>query len=243
MSTVDYVKNIVKKNNIQRQPPPTVTTTPIIRDPMEKMASIIGIKNINWSEVRQHHNNNFAMKSNDGHEALAKSGVYAEARIRHAAILITATLKIDEERLSTICEAWSAKNTKSNILWIKADRVTIELICNMRNKFSGNPGISLKEYTSREFVELKNQVDVNAVLFKAFDHKFWTRITPGPQGTWDYKIKVSHVNDRIFKEVSYTSFMKIPDCSYDDLRTPSSTVKGNKRALSFAQTTRTQIHI
>ena len=67
MSTVDYVKNIVKKNNFQRPPPPKVTVTPVIRDPMEKMASIIGIKNINWSEVRQHHSKNFAMKSNDGH--------------------------------------------------------------------------------------------------------------------------------------------------------------------------------
>ena len=98
MSTVDYVKNIVKKNNFQRPTPPKVTVTPVICDPMEKMASIIGIKNINWSEVRQHHSNNFAMKSNDGHEALAKSGVNAEARIRHAAILIIVTLKIEEEK-------------------------------------------------------------------------------------------------------------------------------------------------
>ena len=61
---------------------------------MEKMASIIGIKNINWCDVRQHHNNNFAMKANDGYEASAKSSVYAEARIRHAAVLIHTTLKI-----------------------------------------------------------------------------------------------------------------------------------------------------
>ena len=60
------------------------------------------------------------MKANDGFEAFAKNSSYAAARIRDVAILIHATLKIDMEKQSTIVEAWSATNFKSNILWIKA---------------------------------------------------------------------------------------------------------------------------
>ena len=99
------------------------------------MASVIGIKNIRWCDIRNHHDNHIAIKVNNRSDAIAKSGVYTEARIRHAAVLIHATLKIGLERLSPIVEAWSAKNTKSNILWIKADRATIELIRNTRNLF------------------------------------------------------------------------------------------------------------
>ena len=88
---------------------------------------------------------------------------------------------------------------------------------------------------SRDFVNLMNEIDSKADLFRAYDHRFWTRITPGKQGTREYKIEVSHLNDRVFKEVSYSSFMKIPNCEFDDLTTPSSTWKGSKRVKEFTQ--------
>ena len=50
------------------------------------------------------------MKANNGYKAIAKCGVYYEARIRHTDVLIHATLKIQPERLSPIVEAWSAKS-------------------------------------------------------------------------------------------------------------------------------------
>ena len=114
-----------------------------IRNPMEKMASIIGIKNIRWCDIKAHHDNDVTMSINDDYKAVAKNRVYPAARIRHTPLLLHATLKINAEKLNTISEAWSAKNFKSNILWIKADRETIELIRDTRNAWIGNPGISL----------------------------------------------------------------------------------------------------
>ena len=67
LATTDYVKTVVQKNNIRSEPTQQPNSRPEICNPMEKMASIIGIKNINWCDVRQHHNNNFAMKANDGY--------------------------------------------------------------------------------------------------------------------------------------------------------------------------------
>ena len=62
----------------------------------------------------------------------------------------------------------------------------------------------------------------------------WTRITPGKKRSREYKIEVSHREDKEFREVSWKYFMKIPDCSYEDLKTPSSLKKDNgKRAIDF----------
>ena len=121
-------------------------------DLMEKMASLIGIKNIRWCDIKSHNDNNIAMKVKDGYEAVNKSGVYSEARIRQAAVLIHTTLKIDPERLSTIVVAWSATNCGSTILWIQADSQTIYLIRKARNNLKGNPGMNFKEYTSQNFL-------------------------------------------------------------------------------------------
>ena len=126
------------------------------------MASIIGIKNIKWCDIKAHHINNIARSANDGYVAVTKNNVYAAARIRHTAVLIHSTLKIIDEKLNTITEAWSATVFKSNILGIKTDRQTINLIRKTRKDWIGNPGFNFKEYTSRDFVELRNKVDAKA---------------------------------------------------------------------------------
>ena len=60
LKTTEYVKTLAIKNNIRSEPTHQQAAKPKIRDPMEKMASIIGIKNIKWCDVRQHHENTFA---------------------------------------------------------------------------------------------------------------------------------------------------------------------------------------
>ena len=119
-------------------------------------------------------------------------------------------------------------------MWIKADRETIDLIRDTRNNYTEeNPGISLKEFTSKEFVNLKNSVDQKANLFRQYDKKIWTRISPGKSGTQEYKIEISHKHAQIWREISFKTFMEIPDCSYADLYAPPSASKDNKRKLDF----------
>ena len=69
------------------------------------MASIIGIKDIRWCDIRKHLNNHAAMKANDKNETIAKSRTYREARIRHACLLIHAAMNIPAEELHTVTEA------------------------------------------------------------------------------------------------------------------------------------------
>ena len=61
----------------------------------------------------------------------------------------------------------------------------------------------------------------------------WTRISPGKNGTKEYKIEISHKNAQIWREISFSTFMEIPDCTYADLYTPPSASKENKRKLDF----------
>ena len=94
---------------------------------MEKNASIIGIKSINWSEVRNHASGHEKVKGDARREVLAKSPAYAEARVRYAIFYLTCRMGIDPSKLR-ITEAWSASNVESKIMWIKADRETITLM-------------------------------------------------------------------------------------------------------------------
>ena len=234
LNTGEYIKNVVEKNKLITNKPPLPRQRPKNQDPMDQMASIIGIKNVKWCDVKTHHDNNAARSQADGFEAVAKHSTYAAARVRYAALLIHATLHIDASKLDKISEAWSAKNFKSNILWIKADRETIDLIRDTRNSYTEeNPGISLKEFTSKEFVDLKNSIDQKANLFRQFDKKIWTRISPGKSGTKEYKIEISHKNAQIWREINFSTFMEIPDCTFADLYTPPSASKENKRKLDF----------
>ena len=112
LNTGDYIKNIVEKNKLKTNKPPQPKTRTPTADPMDQMASIIGIRNVQWCDVKTHHDNNAARSTTDGYEAVAKHSTYAAARVRYAALLIHATLHIDTNKLDKITEASSAKKYK-----------------------------------------------------------------------------------------------------------------------------------
>ena len=58
----------------------------------------------------------------------------------------------------------------------------------------------------------------------------------------EYKIKVTHFNDRQFREVTYALFMKILDCFYEDLKAPSSATKGTKWIKAFEEDNKNPNH-
>ena len=93
LNTGEYIKNVVEKNKLITNKPPQPRQRPKTQDPMDQIASIIGIKKVKWCDVKTHHDNNAARSSADGFEAVAKHSTYAAARVRYAALLIHATLK------------------------------------------------------------------------------------------------------------------------------------------------------
>ena len=104
-----------------------VAKKPKVAADMEKIASVIGIKNINWSETRTHAVGHEKNKGDATREVLAKSQTYAEARVRQAILYLNSRMGIPINKLP-VTEAWSASNVDSKIMWVKADRETIALL-------------------------------------------------------------------------------------------------------------------
>ena len=74
-----YVLLLVAKNNIEPNhviEPEAPKRSKVAAD-MEKVASVISIKNITWSETRKHANGHEKVKSDTRREVLAKSPAYA----------------------------------------------------------------------------------------------------------------------------------------------------------------------
>ena len=122
------VENNIKPNHVitpedPKKPKPAAD--------MEKIASVIGTKNITWSETRTHASGHQKVKSDARREVLAKSPAFAEARVRCSIYHLTCRMGISPEKLR-ITEAWSASNVVSKIMWIKADRQKITLLKNVK---------------------------------------------------------------------------------------------------------------
>ena len=71
-------KNNMKPNHVIKT---TSHTKPKVNADMEKIASVIGIKNIIWSETRNHVSGHDKIKGDVRREILAKSPAYANAEL------------------------------------------------------------------------------------------------------------------------------------------------------------------
>ena len=60
--------------------------------------------------------------------------------------------------MDKITEAWSATNVESKILWIKADRETIEMLRSAKKESETPIDIEFKEFTPRNHMQIKNQI-------------------------------------------------------------------------------------
>ena len=116
-----YVGGLIEGNGIKPShiPEPQCTRKPNVAADIEKIASTIAIKNINWNEVRNHKvghlkNNNEARK-----EILAKGNACTDARILHTIYY-------------TITEVWSATKVVSKLMWVKCDRETVNLLMQIK---------------------------------------------------------------------------------------------------------------
>ena len=85
---------------------------PKVAADMEKIASVIGIKNITWSETRYHANGHEKVKGDARREVVAKSPAYAGARIRYAIFYLTCRMGIHPSKLMKINKVWSASNVE-----------------------------------------------------------------------------------------------------------------------------------
>ena len=110
--------NKIIPNHIPEERNPEAVRKPKIAADMEKIASVIGIKNINWSETRTHAVGHEKNKGEATREILAKSSTYAEARVRYAILYINSRMGIPINKLP-ITEAWSASNVESKIMWVR----------------------------------------------------------------------------------------------------------------------------
>ena len=70
-------KNNIRPNHIHE---PKENRQPKVAPDMEKITSIIGIKNINWNEVRNHQIGHMKNKAEAWRDTLAKDKVFEEAR-------------------------------------------------------------------------------------------------------------------------------------------------------------------
>ena len=134
------VVNNIKPNHVIASEAPK---KPKVAADMEKIASVIGIKNITWSETRTHASGHEKIKGDARREVLAKSPVYAEAQVRYAIYHLTCRMGIFPDKL---------RITESKIMWIKADRETIALLKHVKaeaHKKQQPINIEFMEFTPR----------------------------------------------------------------------------------------------
>ena len=82
------IKNNIKPNHVIT---PEAPKKPKVAADIEKIASVIGIKNISWSETRTHATGHEKVKGEARREVLAKSPAYAKARVRYTIFYLTCT--------------------------------------------------------------------------------------------------------------------------------------------------------
>ena len=175
---------------------------------MEKIASVIGIKNITWSETRTHASGHKRVKGNARREVLDKSPAFAEARVRYAIYHLTCRMGISPDKLR-ITEAWSASNVDSKIMWIEADRETITLLKNVKaeaHRKQQTIDIEFMEFMPRNHQQIRNDIKERCNKLRTFNKYWWTKVVPGEPGNPNYQIEVS----RRFIRVDYDLFMSIP---------------------------------
>ena len=179
---------------------------------MEKIASVIGIKNINWSETRTHAMGHEKNKGDAGREVLAKVPTYAEARVRYAIYHLNSRMGIATHKLK-ITEAWSASNIESKIMWVKADRETISLIKHVKAETHRKKrpiNVEFMEWTPGNHRQIREDIKERCNRLKEFNKHWWTKVVPGAPGNPNYQIEVSHSRRKKFIKTDYNLFMTIP---------------------------------
>ena len=176
----------MKSNHVIK---PEAPKKPKVAADMEKISSVIGIKNINWSETRTHATGHEKNKGDARREVLAKGPAFAEARVKYAIYHLNRRMGINPSRLK-ITEAWSASNTESKIKWIKADRETIALMKQVkadaqRKKTPIN--IEFMEFTPKNNQKIRAEIKERCNKLRAFNKYWWTKVVPGEP------VKRSHI--------------------------------------------------
>ena len=82
----------------------------------------------------------------------------------------------------------------SKILWIKADRQTIEMLRFVKIESDTPIDIEFMEFTPRNHMTIKNEIKQKCNRLKEFHTNWWTKVIPGERRNPNYQIEVSHVN-------------------------------------------------
>ena len=203
--------NKIVPNHIPEERPEAARKPKVAAD-MEKIANVIGIKNINWSETRTHAVGHEKNKGDARREVLAKGPTYAEARVRYAILHINSRMGIPINKLP-ITEAWSASNVESKIMWIKADRETISLIKNVKaeaHRLRRPINIEFMEWTPGNHRQIREDIKGRCSRLKEFNKHWWVKVVPGAPGNSNFQIEVSHSKRKKFIKTDYNLFMEIP---------------------------------
>ena len=114
-------------------------------------------------------------------EVLAKGPSYAEACVRYAIYHINCRMGIPSQKLK-ITEAWSASNVESKIMWVKADRETINLIKNGKAEAHRNKqpiDIDFMEWTPGNHRQIREDIKDRSNRLKDFNKHWWVKVVPG----------------------------------------------------------------
>ena len=122
---------------------------------MENIASVIYIKNITRSETRNHASGHEKIKSDARKEILTKSPAYANARNRYAIFYLHCRMNIHPSKLYKITEAWLAMNVDSKIMWIKADRETVQMLREVKRKSKTPIDVEFMEFTQKNHMIIR----------------------------------------------------------------------------------------
>ena len=233
---VAAINNIVP-NHVHEESNRSVGRPKVDAD-MEKIASVIGIKNINWSETRTHAVGHEKNKGDANREILAKSRTFAEARVRYAILHLNAKMGIPFNQLP-ITEAWSASNVDSRIMWVKADRKTIAHIKHVKAEAHRQKkplNIEFMEWTPGNHKKIREEIKERCERLKEFNKHWWVKVVPGAPGSPNYQIEVSHSYRKKFIKTNYDLFMKIPlDKEVIDIDGPHSGEKKLKKRTRLEQ--------
>ena len=122
-------------------------------------------------ETRTHSTGHEKNKGDARREVLAKGPSYAEARVRYAIYHLNCRMGIPSNKLR-ITEAWSASNVDSKIMWIKANRETINLIKQVKAEAHRKKqpiNIDFMEWTPGNHCEIREEIKERCNRLKNFN--------------------------------------------------------------------------
>ena len=112
-----------------------------------------------------------------------------------------------------ITEAWSASNVYSKIMWIKADRETINIIIPVKAEAHRKKqpiDINFMEWTPGNHRQIREEIKERCNRLKNFNKYWWTKVVPGEPSNPNYQIEVSNSKCKKFIRTNYELFMTIP---------------------------------